>query len=251
LTTPGGEAEPAAVPQGPTLRDCVLVTVVFMVGTVILLVAAVIIVIALRGKVAAGVTTATGARFGLGAGFVIYLWGIAAIWLVVVRRGRLSWRDLGWRPLAPSLWSAVAGVAVASFLGLGLVAMVNGLLVNKGHPVSNVREVTSGLPLDAPTVALAFLSVAVAAPIAEELYFRGLMYQALRRHWGIPAAVVVSAVLFSAAHLLPMLALVLLYMGVVFALVFQWTGSLRATMAMHAFNNALALAVGLAALRHA
>jgi membrane protease YdiL (CAAX protease family) len=235
---------------GPGLRDWVLVTVVFLAGVVLGALALALLMGGFwHGQPGRHLGLAGAARAGLLGVVALSAWGVTCIWLLLVRGGRLGWADLGLRPMSPAQWGAWAIIVVLSSIGLAAVAGANALLVNHGHPVSNVQVVIGGLPLDAVTIALAFIAVAVAAPLAEELYFRGLMYQAFRRHWGVAAATVASAVFFSAAHLLPPLALVLLYMGVVLALVFQWLGSLRASIALHALNNAMALLVGLEALQ--
>src|SRR5258708_16124611 len=47
------------------------------------------------------------------------------------------------------------------------------------------------------------ITVTIAAPLGEELFFRGFALPALQRSWGVVAAVFVSGALFSALHVDP------------------------------------------------
>jgi membrane protease YdiL (CAAX protease family) len=92
------------------------------------------------------------------------------------------------------------------------------------------------------------LLVALAAPIAEELFFRGFLFPALWRWKGwIPAAIVSGAV-FGLVHAggTPVVFLVpLAVLGFLLCWLYRRTGSLLPGMGVHAFNNALALGVTL------
>lgn len=86
----------------------------------------------------------------------------------------------------------------------------------------------------------AVIAVAViAAPVTEELIFRGCLYGVVRSHWGRPAAIWGTSVLFALIHwhapALPGLTLV----GLGLALVYERCGSLWAPIAMHSAFNAL------------
>jgi hypothetical protein len=92
-------------------------------------------------------------------------------------------------------------------------------------------------------VAVALL-VCVAAPIAEELFFRGFLFGALRKPIGWIAAALVTGIVFGLIHaggtdavfLVPLAVL-----GAVLCLLYRWTGSIIPGMGVHAFNNAFAL----------
>lgn len=96
------------------------------------------------------------------------------------------------------------------------------------------------LTTSSPLTALVVAGVAViAAPIAEEILFRGVLYGALRRH-GVWVATVVSALLFALLH--PVIDMPAVFvLGVLMGLVYEVSGSLWVPMAMHAVNNAYAM----------
>ncbi|MFY9264118.1 MAG: CPBP family intramembrane glutamic endopeptidase [Solirubrobacterales bacterium] len=95
---------------------------------------------------------------------------------------------------------------------------------------------------------LAFaLVAAVIAPIAEEFFFRGMVFRALANGLGVVGGAVVSGVFFGSLHidslaqerLLQVVPLMIL--GIVFALLYAWSGTLYASIALHATNNSLAV----------
>ena len=92
------------------------------------------------------------------------------------------------------------------------------------------------------------LLVALAAPLAEELFFRGFLFPALWRRMGWVAAAVVSGVVFGLVHAggTPVVFLApLAVLGFLLCWLYRRTGSLLPGMGVHAFNNALALGVTL------
>ncbi|MHC4960228.1 MAG: lysostaphin resistance A-like protein [Planctomycetota bacterium] len=79
---------------------------------------------------------------------------------------------------------------------------------------------------------------ALVAPLLEEVAFRGLLYPALRQGIGVRGAVVVSAVIFGAAHgLLFMLPLALF--GAALALLVERNGSVLSCVVAHSLFNLL------------
>ena len=97
----------------------------------------------------------------------------------------------------------------------------------------------------AALVAVAIL-VCVIAPIAEELFFRGFCFTALRGRLGMLPGAVLTGIIFGAIHLggtdiefiVP-----LMVFGFLLCLLYVKTGSLLPCIVLHALNNALALGV--------
>jgi membrane protease YdiL (CAAX protease family) len=84
------------------------------------------------------------------------------------------------------------------------------------------------------------ITVVLAAPLGEELFFRGFAMPALKKSWGIVAAVVVSGALFSLLHADPVGFLGLMEIGILLAALRWWSGSLWAAIIGHAVNNGIA-----------
>ncbi|MFH1878832.1 MAG: type II CAAX endopeptidase family protein [Candidatus Omnitrophota bacterium] len=78
---------------------------------------------------------------------------------------------------------------------------------------------------------------AVFGPVAEEIFFRGFIYGALKKNLGVFGGILVTALLFSALHahivgLLPILAL-----GILLSYLYEKTGSLAAPITVHIIHN--------------
>ena len=184
--------------------------------------------------------------------------GHAAMLLVtwmLVRSGPMPGRRLFSDPhRARHLLIGVAVGIPTQILVLVLVVATAGverlLQVPTGPPVG---PLALGLP-----VWLTAISSIVMAPVAEELFFRGLAFRAWSREYGAGPALVGSSVLFGLVHFgltpldgfvaeLPRLA-ILAAGGLVLGLLALRTGSLTAPIAAHATMNGLTLIVMLALL---
>jgi membrane protease YdiL (CAAX protease family) len=84
------------------------------------------------------------------------------------------------------------------------------------------------------------VTVSLAAPLGEELFFRGYAVPALARSFGPGAACLVSGAMFSALHVNKVGFPGLLEIGVLLAILRLWSGSLWPSVLCHAANNAFA-----------
>jgi membrane protease YdiL (CAAX protease family) len=138
-------------------------------------------------------------------------------------------------------WPAV-GWATLGMVSFYVVAAAYSALVQPGGE----QTVTEDLGLEKGTfyLLLGGVLVVVVAPVAEEVFFRGFFYRALRTSLPVWAAALIDGVVFGLIHftgtetlpILPVLAL----LGVIFCLVYERTGSLYPVIALHAFNNTIA-----------
>ena len=97
-------------------------------------------------------------------------------------------------------------------------------------------------------IAAGFMVICV-APVAEEFFFRGFFYRALRSRYSVLGAALIDGILFGAIHwdfsttdgllIIPPLAA----LGFMFCLVYERTGSIYPVVALHALNNAIAFGV--------
>jgi membrane protease YdiL (CAAX protease family) len=99
----------------------------------------------------------------------------------------------------------------------------------------------AGLDLADPVVS-ALLVTALGSAVVEELLFRGLLFEGLRRWRGRGTAVCVSAVLFGAAHLDVHHGVVAVILGLQLGVLRQLHG-LPIAIAAHVVNNGLWLGV--------
>jgi hypothetical protein len=103
----------------------------------------------------------------------------------------------------------------------------------------NVIGGSRGVPL---WTAIPMLLVAIAAaPLTEEVAFRGYAMGLLRRHFGPISAIVISSLMFMAAHytqgLYPTKLVVYFLVGLALAATVWRTGSLLPAMVVHSFGD--------------
>jgi membrane protease YdiL (CAAX protease family) len=87
------------------------------------------------------------------------------------------------------------------------------------------------------------LAACVVAPIAEEFFFRGLLYSALREKLGWPLAAVLSGTVFGIVHAGFFNVPPIILLGVILAFLYERTRSLYAPMIAHAIHNAIAMGI--------
>ncbi len=92
-------------------------------------------------------------------------------------------------------------------------------------------------------VAVFFFMAVVAAPMIEEIFFRGFFYRFLRSRYDAPNAIFISAALFAGIHPQGMVGFFpLMAIGVSLAALREWRGSLAAPMVLHACVNGITMA---------
>ena len=89
--------------------------------------------------------------------------------------------------------------------------------------------------------ALFYLSVALFAPLGEEIVFRRLMFGAVAHSSGRFAAYALTSLLFAVIHLNFASFPLYLYMAICYALAYELTGSVWGAVSVHALNNTVAL----------
>lgn len=131
-----------------------------------------------------------------------------------------------------------------------VVFMLFSLLWVTGLGITERSDLPTKLGADrgpVPLVAVALL-LTVVAPIAEELFFRGYFFVALRNWRGPWLAAVITGLVFGAAHAGAgpiLLTVPLAVLGSVLCLLYWRTGSLLPCISLHSLNNALALGVAM------
>ncbi|MGW8223905.1 MAG: CPBP family intramembrane glutamic endopeptidase [Syntrophobacteria bacterium] len=124
------------------------------------------------------------------------------------------------------LWSA-------GFGALGSIACV-GLFAASINPLTLIK---ARLPTQTGDLVLFFIVGGMVGPVAEEVFFRGILYGFLRR-WGVIVALILSTLIFvlchPISHGIPVTRLV---GGLLFAVAYEIGGNLIVPITIHALGN--------------
>jgi membrane protease YdiL (CAAX protease family) len=124
------------------------------------------------------------------------------------------------------LWSAGFG-ALASIACVGLFAA--GI-----NPLTLIR---ARLPTQTSDLILFFIVGGMVGPVAEELFFRGILYGFLRR-WGVIVALVLSTLIFVLCHPVSHgIPVTRLLGGLLFAVAYEIGGSIIVPITIHMLGN--------------
>ena len=190
----------------------------------------------------------------LGDGELTWLGAIVLLVSTQVALLAVSWL-LVFRPRAlaglPSWPGRNAAAAITSGVGWGIGAWVISTLV-AGAVVFVLEALGIEPEPQAAELAIAMLdpwlvivAVVILAPIAEEIFFRGVVFNALLREGGPRWAFIGSSALFAIIHVSLVALLPIFLLGLALAWVYRRTGNLLAPIVMHATVNGISVALAL------
>jgi membrane protease YdiL (CAAX protease family) len=162
--------------------------------------------------------------------------------VVFVRRTRgslapLGLRRGGWR--ARDIFAGI-GAGIGAVLA-GTVAIAITVEVVRAITGHQPTTTTSLRDLAGPWLLIDAAMAVCLAPICEEVYFRGFVFQGLRGRMRFVWAAVLSGGFFAFVHVEPIRFFGLALMGVILAAVFEHRRTLVASMAAHATINVIAI----------
>jgi membrane protease YdiL (CAAX protease family) len=170
-----------------------------------------------------------GVQLATALGFLLVPMAIAG-WRGASSVGEILSR-LGVRRFKPSAigWMALAIVAYLTFAALYSVLILE----------PRQEDIAEGFG----TIPVQILLIVVAAPVAEEVCFRGMLFGGLRQRLPRIAAALVAALVFGVLHALTGISAVppLVFFGFVLCLLYEKTGSIVPGIILHMLNNSVAL----------
>jgi len=123
---------------------------------------------------------------------------------------------------------------------IGFSEAINQRFFGGGSSKQSIVEFFSGSRTLAERIVIIIFAVAI-APIVEEFVFRFFIYGVLKRYVGCLLGVILSSLLFAAAHAHVPSLVPLFVLGSCFAIAYEWSGSILVSMTMHSLFNAVTL----------
>jgi membrane protease YdiL (CAAX protease family) len=150
-------------------------------------------------------------------------WGESSVGQALRRLGVRSF------PLSALKWMLAA---IGAYL---LFAVVYTAIFGSPHQ-EDIAESFGAVPIQV-------LLIVIAAPVSEEICFRGMVFGGLRTRLPRLAAALISALIFGGLHALTGITAVppLIAFGFVLALLYEKTGSIVPGIVLHMLNNSVAL----------
>ena len=167
---------------------------------------------------------------------VAWAW-ILVFTLAITRRRIVEWPRLPRRRVVfvEALWAllAIAVIAVAEIVFSVFATALFGDRSMANMSLGRIAPPPSRLEW----MAFAILAV-LAAPVAEEIFFRGMLYNALRQRLPVAAAAPLQAIVFGLLHPFdPVSMAQVALIGLGLALVYEWRQTLLTPIIMHGLRN--------------
>jgi uncharacterized protein len=179
---------------------------------------------------------------------IVILWGLVSaavvqlllMWFYLRKDGRIG--KLGLNHFGNISLGRTTGLAVILVAAAMAFNYIYATYIIPGVGMQEeMAKMLASIPRTPVNIAAGFFAIAVAAPLVEELLFRGLLQNALGKYLPIWGAIILSSFLFALVHLQPYAIPGLLSLGIAFGYLYHRTGSLRTNILLHMANNALAL----------
>jgi hypothetical protein len=156
--------------------------------------------------------------------------------LLIFSWRRISWKHLGFGKFSVNVVGMGCGLLVAAY---ALILLHNSVLYMLGIDTQGDEIFDIFNQLESPV--WFFLVGTVIAPIVEELFFRGFLFQGFRQKYGWLPALLLSSAIFGVAHLDPVSLIPTFILGCVLAYVYHRSNSVWPGIIFHATINSLSL----------
>ncbi len=161
---------------------------------------------------------------------------LGAVYFLGLRRKNLAWSAVGLKPASGTWWMIAGFLSLLAIPLTGLIALGVQLLLDL--PLENPQlEFIAPSGFSWTGLIGMFIMGGLVAPLAEEVFFRGLLYRWLRGRWGIWVGVIVSSLIFGLLHGEISIVVATAFLGAMMALVYEYSGSLWMPLMIHVANN--------------
>lgn len=202
----------------------------------------VVLAITFSALSAAGAALSTPLQLAIAAALIYGSLCLAGWWFCLRRRGAtpaaagLAW--VGWGPVLLMIPGTI-GLLVINAVVFAAIDAVAGDVPTARDQVLGEQNV-----LPASDLVWLILVAVIIAPLAEEFLLRGLLYRYVRAARGVLVAMVISSLVWAAAHFIPVLIVAFFIFGMIEAFAAERYKSLYPAIALHALYNGV-LVLGL------
>ena len=156
--------------------------------------------------------------------------------VIIFAYRRISWRALGFGKFNWSTLGIGCGLLIG---GYAIILLHNALLTLLGVHTQG-QEITQLFgTLKSPF--WFFIVGAILAPLVEEMFFRGFLFQGFRARYGWVTGLLLSSAIFGLAHLDPVALIPTFILGCVLAYLYHRSNSIWPSVTVHVLVNCVGL----------
>lgn len=148
----------------------------------------------------------------------------------------INWRSLGFGKFEWSVLGIGCGLLIASYI---VILVHNLLLMALGIETQGDEIAKLFASLESP--AWFFFVGAILAPLVEEIFFRGFLFQGFRERYGWVSAMLLSSGIFAVAHLDPVSLIPTFILGALLAYLYHRSNSVWPGVILHVLVNSFGL----------
>jgi uncharacterized protein len=155
-------------------------------------------------------------------------------------RYRVGWRAVGWRSFNPLKAVIYVALAVGFFL---VTVNIVFLLVEWIFPAFNAAEPqTNDFTRPGSSLArkLSLVALVIIPPVVEETVFRGFIFPAVSKNWGMLIGAIITSLLFGLAHLQLNVSLYTIILSLILCFMYYRLRSIWPGVFVHMINNYMA-----------
>lgn len=195
---------------------------------------------AVSGREILRITAMDDLSFSVLYGIQVFLM-LGVVWFFALFLRKSSFKDLGLRyySIWKTIWYTFLSLMVIFALSFLYVFLLNSLFGIEAPSSAVDKLIMEG---DVSTNILLVVVVLV-APFAEEIFFRGYLYSAFKKAWGVNAGLFLSSLLFAMAHMELYSFIPIFFIGWILAYIFEKTKSLFPIIFLHAVYNLILIII--------
>jgi membrane protease YdiL (CAAX protease family) len=162
--------------------------------------------------------------------------GVVALYL---RKYKVGWSAVGWRKvgLGRAAGYLLGILALFYVLASGTLWLVSVLVPSFNANQAQQNDFIGAAPSHH---SLALFALVILPPILEETIFRGFMFAALAKRWGVVWGAILSSAIFGLAHAQANISIYTFLLGLLLCFMYVRLRSIVPGMFLHALNNYLA-----------
>ena len=163
---------------------------------------------------------------------------LAGVYYFGLRRLHYRWKDIGFNKIESKWLVATILISIIVIPLSGLITIL--VMLALGLPLEN-PQLEFLIPDDFSWMSGVgiFILGGIIVPIAEEVFFRGVLYKWLRERWGVFIGISVSSFIFGLVHIDIAIAATAFMLGIILALVYEYSNSLWTAILIHIINNGI------------